>query len=380
MKYIHQLDIWPKLTWDHERIASVLGDARSRQGRLVGRMEAMGFSLRSEALLQTLTLDVLKSSEIEGEILDPGQVRSSIARRLGMRLGGLVPSDRHVDGVVEMMLDATQNFDKPLTKDRLFGWHASLFPTGRSGMRKITVGTWRNDQHGPMRVVSGAIGRERVHFEAPEASRLNGEMKNFLSWFNESKDMDPVLKAGIAHLWFVTLHPFEDGNGRIARAITDMQLSRADGSRERFYSMSVQIRQERNAYYDVLEKTQKNTHVIKRGIDITTWLNWFLVCLNRALSTTENTLAGVFKKARFWESHPAPAGSLSAGSINERQRSIINKLFDGFQEKLTSSKWAKITKCSQDTALRDILDLIEKDILIKDSAGGRSTSYRLKDL
>ncbi len=375
MRYIHQLDIWPKFIWGHEQISSVLGTVRSRQGRLIGRMEALGFPLRSEAILQTLTLDVLKSSEIEGEILDPKQVRSSIARRLGMDMdiGGLVPSDRHVDGVVEMMVDATQNFDKPLTKDRLFGWHASLFPTGRSGMHKITVGAWRNDSHGPMRVVSSAVGRERVHFEAPEASRLNGEMKDFLSWFSQSMDIDPVLKAGIAHLWFVTLHPFEDGNGRIARAIADMQLARADGSRERFYSMSVQIRQERNAYYDILEKTQKNTHVTKAGIDITPWLEWFLACLNRALSTTESTLAGVFKKARFWESHPI-------GSINERQRIMINKIFDGFEGKLSSSKWAKITKCSQDTAHRDILDLVEKGILIKDSAGGRSTSYLLRDL
>ncbi len=373
MKYIHQLDIWPKFIWDHEQIASVLGTVHNRQGRLIGRMEALGFLLRSEAVLQTLTLDVLKSSEIEGEILDPKKVRSSIARRLGMDIGGLVPSDRHVDGVVEMMLDATQNFDKPLTKDRLFGWHASLFPAGRSGMHKITVGAWRHDGHGPMTVVSGAVGRERVHFEAPEADRLKDEMKDFLSWFNGSMDLDPVLKAGIAHLWFVTVHPFEDGNGRVARAIADMQLARADGSRERFYSMSVQIRQERNAYYDVLEKTQKNTQVTKAGIDITAWLGWFLACLDRALDTTETTLAGVFKKARFWESHPA-------GSINERQRIMINKLFDGLEGKLTSSKWAKIAKCSQDTALRDILELVEKGILIKDSAGGRSTSYLLKDL
>lgn len=379
MKYIHQLDIWPKFTWDHKQIASTLGTVRNRQGRLIGRMGALGFPLRAEAVLQTLTLDVLKSSEIEGEILDPKQVRSSIARRLGMDIGGLVPSDRHVDGVVEMMLDATQNFNQPLTKDRLFGWHASLFPSGRSGMHKITVGAWRNHSHGPMRVVSGAIGRERMHYEAPQADRLNGEMKDFLNWFNETMDLDPVLKSGIAHLWFVTLHPFEDGNGRIARAIADMQLARADGSRERFYSMSVQIRHERNVYYTILEKTQKNTNVTKAGlpageagIDITGWLEWFLACLDRALGTTESTLAGVFKKARFWESHPA-------GSINDRQRIMINKLFDGFEGKLTSSKWAKITKCSQDTAHRDILDLIEKGILIKDSAGGRSTSYLLRD-
>lgn len=387
MKYIHQVDSWPHFKWDHEQIASVLGGVRNRQGRLIGRMEALGFALRAEAVLQTLTLDVIKSSEIEGEFLDKSQVRSSIARRLGMDIGGLVPSDRHVDGVVEMLLDATQNFTKPLTKDRLFGWHASLFPTGRRGMHKITVGNWRNDAHGPMRVVSGAVGRERVHFEAPSADRLEREMKGFLGWFNGSTaltkdgsaplatggatDIDPVLKAGIAHLWFVTLHPFEDGNGRIARAIADMQLARADGSRERFYSMSVQIRQERNAYYDIIEKTQKNTRVTKAGIDITAWLAWTLDCLNRALDTTESTLAGVFQKARFWESHPA-------ASINERQRVMINRLFDGFEGKLTSSKWAKITACSQDTALRDILDLVEKGILLKDVAGGRSTGYLLK--
>ncbi len=371
MKYIHQLKIWPKFTWNPEKIASKMGNVRNRQGRLIGRMEAIGFPLRSEAMLQTLTLEILKSSEIEGEILDKAQVRSSVARRLGMDIGGLVPSDRHVDGIVEMMLDATQNFNKKLTKNRLFGWHASLFSAGRSRMHKIVTGAWRNDRHGPMRVVSGPIGRERIHFEAPAAKRLNGEMKDFLKWFNGSLAIDPVLKAGMAHLWFVTLHPFDDGNGRIARAIADMQLARADGSQERFYSMSVQICVERNVYYDVLEKMQKNIHSTKTGIDITVWLEWFLACLNRALDTTEDTLASVFKKARFWESYPV-------GSINERQRVMINKLFDGFEGKLTTSKWAKITKCSQDTALRDILDLVEKGILAKDSAGGRSTSYYLK--
>lgn len=366
MRYIHQLDDWPKFIWTHEHIATLLGVVRNRQGRLMGRMEAIGFPLRSEALLQTLTLDVLKSSEIEGDLLDPKQVRSSIARRLGMDAGGIVASDRHVDGVVEMMLDATQNFDKPLTKDRLLGWHACLFPTGHSGMRKIVVGTWRDNSHGPMQVVSGASGHERVHFEAPDAARLDLEMKNFLDWFNSDTEIDPVLKAGIAHLWFVTIHPFEDGNGRIARAITDMQLARADGSAQRFYSMSVQIRKERNAYYEVLEKIQKNTHM-----DITAWLEWFLACLDRALSLTESTLAEVFRKARFWELHPSE-------SFNERQRMIINKLFDGLEGVLTSSKWGRLAKCSQDTALRDILELVEKGILVKNSAGGRSTGYLLK--
>jgi len=371
MRYIHQSAVWPRFTWDNKRITFILGDVRNRQGRLLGRMETMGFPLRREALLQTLTLDVIKSSEIEGEILDRNQVRSSIARRLGMKISGLVPSDRSVDGVVEMMLDATQNFDKPLTKDRLFGWHASLFPAGRSGMHKIIAGAWRDDSHGPMRVVSGVVGRERVHFEAPDAVRLNGEMKAFLAWFAGSEGSDPVIKAGIAHLWFVTLHPFEDGNGRIARAITDMQLARSDGNKDRFYSMSVQIRQERKAYYSILERTQKNAKTSKAGIDITSWLEWFLACLNRAFNETENTLAGVFKKVFFWEVHPA-------GSVNDRQRVMINKLFDGFEGKLTSSKWAKITKCSQDTASRDIIDLIKKGILKKDSAGGRSTSYSIK--
>lgn len=376
MRYIHQLDIWPKFVWDHEKITALLGLVRNRQGRLVGRMEAMGFALRTEAMLQTLTLDVTKSSEIEGEVLDAQQVRSSIARRLGLDIAGLVSSDRHVDGVVEMMLDATQNFNKTLTQDRLCGWQASLFPTGYSGMHKIVAGAWRDDSHGSMQVVSGPAGHEKVHFEAPEAARLVREMKDFLNGFNHTLEIDPVLKAGIAHLWFVTLHPFEDGNGRIARAITDMQLARADGSAQRFYSMSAMIRKERKAYYDVLETTQKNTHGKSAGsgsarpigIDITAWLEWFLACLDRALDSTETTLADVFRKARFWELHPA-------GSLNDRQRMMIHKLFEGFEGKITSSKWAQITKCSQDTALRDILELVEKGILVKDSAGGRSTNY-----
>ncbi len=347
----------------------------------MGKMEALGFSLRSEAVLKNLTLDIIKSSEIEGETLDPGKVRSSIARRLGMDIGGLIPSDRYVDGIVEMMLDATQNFDKNLTKDRLLGWHASLFPAGRSGMQKIKVGAFREDKHGPMRVVSGAIGQERLHFEAPEAKRINKEMKIFLKWFNHlsssesesSLEIDPVIRSGIAHLWFVTVHPFDDGNGRIARAIADMQLARADGNKERFYSMSSQIRKERNVYYDILEKTQKNIDVSENGIDITLWLQWFLNCLNRSFDMMEDTLADVLTKAHFWDVY-------STVSINERQRIMINKLLDGFEGKLKTSKWAKITKSSQDTALRDILDLVKKGILVKDPGGGRSTSYSLKDL
>lgn len=365
--YIHQLKEWPDFQWNRERISTLLAEVRYRQGRLLGHMEGLGFRLKEEATLQTLTMDVLKSSEIEGEILNPDQVRSSIARRLGMDVAGLVPSDRNVEGVVEMMLDATQQYTMPLTDERLFGWHASLFPTGRSGMHKIVVGGWRdNAKNDPMQVVSGAMGREKVHFQAPDADLLDKEMSQFLDWFNTEERLDPVLKAAIAHLWFVTIHPFDDGNGRITRAITDMQLSRADGSRQRFYSMSAQIRIERNSYYDILERTQKDT------LDITAWLDWFLTCLNRAITATDDTLAAVIRKARFWE-NPA------AQSINERQRLMLNKLLDGFHGKLTSSKWATIAKCSQDTASRDIQDLIERGLLVKETAGGRSTSYILNE-
>ncbi len=376
MRYIHQLDSWPKFVWDQKQIAALLGPVRHSQGRLMGRMEAMGFSLRAEAVLQTLTLDIVKSSEIEGVVLDSRRVRSSIARRLGMDIAGLVSSDRNVDGVVEMMLDATQGFNKPLTKKRLFAWHAALFPAEHSGLRKIRAGAWRDDRRGPMQVVSGPAGKERVHFEAPQAFRLNGEMKTFFEWFERRDETDPVLRAGIAHLWFVTIHPFDDGNGRIARAITDMQLARADNSSERFYSMSVQIRQERAAYYDVLERAQKitigdtNEDRTRQGIDITGWLKWYLDCLSRALVSTETTLAAVFRKARFWQVHPEK-------TMNDRQQSMINRLLDGFEGKLTSSKWAKIAKCSQDTALRDIFDLVKKGVLNKETAGGRSTSYLL---
>lgn len=362
--YIHQLPDWPRFRWDDKILSPRLADVRHRQGRLLGRMEGLGFSLRSEALLNTLTLDILKSSEIEGEVLNVEQVRSSIAQRLGMDIGALVSSDRHVEGVVEMMLDATQNFDKTVTKKRLFGWHAALFPTGYSGLSRITVGSWRDDAGGPMQVISGPLGHERVHYEAPAATRLETEMPAFLDWFNKDEGVNLVLKAALAHLWFVTLHPFEDGNGRIARALADMMLARSDGAPQRFYSMSAQIRQERKTYYDVLEQTQKGDQ------DITAWLAWFLDCLGRALDGTEAQLETVFKKARFWEV-TATAG------LNERQRLILNKLIDGFEGKLTSSKWAKIAKCSQDTALRDIQDLLNRGLLSKDSSGGRSTNYRL---
>ncbi|HMK04142.1 MAG TPA: Fic family protein [Ferruginibacter sp.] len=365
--YIHQLPGWPRFTWQEEQVGPMLGAIRHRQGRLVGRLEGLGFPLREEATLQTLTLDVLKSSEIEGELLDPGQVRSSIARRLGMDIAGLVPADRHVEGIVEMMLDATQQYHQPLSAERFFGWHAALFPTGRSGMHKIVVGAWRdNKKDNPMQVVSGAMGKERVHYEAPDADRLNAEMAHFMTWFNEDKTMDAVLKAALAHLWLLTIHPFDDGNGRIARAVADMQLARADGSPHRFYSMSAQIRKERAAYYDILESTQQGS------ADISRWLLWFLQCLDRALAATDETLAAVLKKARFWEKH-------TAIPLNSRQLMMLNKLLDGFEGKLNSSKWAKMMKTSQDTALRDIQDLLIKKVLVKETGGGRSTGYVLAE-
>jgi Fic family protein len=356
--YIYQLPQWPHFEWNKEEVSHLLTEVRYRQGRLLGQMESLGFNLRAEATLQTLTLDVLKSSEIEGEILDPDQVRSSIARRLGMDIAGLIPADRSVEGVVEMMLDATQQYDAPLSDERLFSWHAALFPAGRSGMHKIVVGAWRdNTMDDPMQVVSGPMGREDSHI-------LNDEMEKFIRWFNTENHIDAVIKAAIAHLWFVTIHPFDDGNGRIARAIIDMQLARADESIQRFYSMSAQIRIERKGYYDILEKTQKGS------LDITEWLTWFLNCLDNALSATAETLAKVMQKARFWENPHMHA-------LNDRQKKMLNKLLDGFDGKLTSSKWAKIAKSSQDTANRDIQDLIEKGILLKEAAGGRSTSYIL---
>jgi Fic family protein len=362
--YIYQRTGWPGFRWDHERISARLVDVRHRQGRLIGRMEGLGFSLRAEAALNALTEEVVKSSEIEGETLDRNQVRSSIARRLGLDIGGLTPADRDVEGVVEMMVDATQGYDKPLTARRLFDWHAALFPTGRSGMSKIRVGAWRDDANGPMQVVSGAIGKERVHYEAPAAERVRDEMRKFVEWFEREHSTDLVLKAGVAHLWFVTIHPFEDGNGRIARAIADMVLARSERSPQRFYSMSAQIRQERKEYYEILEATQKG------DLDITRWLEWFLECLGRAFDRAETILATVLKKARFWE-------HFAEMEFSERQREIVNRLLNGLEGKLTTSKWAKLAKCSQDTALRDIEDLIEKKVLVKDEAGGRSTSYSL---
>jgi Fic family protein len=364
--FIHELKDWPQFHWNRERLAEPLAALRHQQGRLIGHMEALGFNLRQEAVLQTLTEDVLKSSEIEGEKLDAAQVRSSIARRLGMDIGALKPADRNVEGVVEMMLDATRHYDKPLTDERLFAWHASLFPTGRSGMTKIKTGAWRDDSTGPMEVVSGPIGKEKVHFQAPEAKRLDGDMRTFLDWFNANADIDLVLKAGQAHLWFVTIHPFDDGNGRIARALADMTLARSENSPQRFYSMSAQIRHERAAYYDILEQTQKGT------LDITPWMEWFLGCLGRAIESEQTTLGTVLAKARFWE-------NIGDFPINVRQRAVLNRLLNGFEGKLTTTKYATLAKCSQDTALRDILRLVERGILVRNPEGGRSTSYALNE-
>jgi Fic family protein len=362
--YIHQEPTWPRFQWSREELAEQLIVVHIEQGRLLGCMEGLGFKLRQEVVLGTATVDVLKSSEIEGERLDAGQVRSSVARRLGMDIGGLKPVDRNVEGVVEMMLDATRHYEKPLTEERLFAWHASLFPTARSGMRPIRVGAWRDDRSGPMQVVSGPVGKEHVHFQAPAASRLDAEIKRFLAWFNANEEKDWVVRAGIGHLWFVTIHPFDDGNGRIARAISDMALARSERSSQRFYSMSAQIRQERAAYYDILGRTGKG------GMDITPWMAWFLGCLARAIEHAQGILGTVLAKARFWE-------SVGDFRLNERQRLVLNRLLDGFEGKLTTSKWAKLAKCSHDTALRDIAALVKGGILVRNSQGGRSTSYAL---
>ncbi|MEO6454327.1 MAG: Fic family protein [Ginsengibacter sp.] len=367
VKYIHELPGWPQLNWNEKEFSYLLSEVRHQQGRILGKMEALGFNLQAEATLHSLTVEVVKSGEIEGEVLNPDQVRSSIARKLGLKIAGLIPAERHVDGVVEMMLDATQHYTEPLSAKRLFSWHAAMFPAGTSGMHRIVTGKWRNNsKDDPMQVISGAMGKEKVHFQAPDSDILKDEMKKFFEWFNTQNAIDPVLKAALAHFWFVTIHPFDDGNGRIARAIADLQLARADKTPQRFYSMSAQIRKERNEYYDMLEQTQKGT------LNITKWLKWFLHCLHRALMATDETLAIVLHKAKFWENHAKTV-------FNNRQVTLLNKLLDGFVGNLTSSKWAKIAKCSQDTALRDIQDLTERKILKKESAGGRSTSYVLAD-
>ena len=363
--YIWQHPDWPNWIYDVTRLAAPLASVRHAQGRLLGRMESLGFTLRDEAWLQTLTQDVVKTSEIEGERLDTEQVRSSIARRLGMDIGALLPVDRHIEGIVEVMLDATQNYAEPLTTERLFAWHGALFPTGRSGLMQIRVADLRDDADGPMQVISGPVGREKVHYTAPPADRLGFEVTRFLEWFEQPDELYPVLKAGLAHLWLVTLHPFDDGNGRIARAVGDLALARSEQTCQRFYSLSAQIQQERSDYYHILAQTQKG------DLDVTEWLLWFLSCLQRAIARSENTLSAVLVKARFWE-------QFAGTPMNDRQVKVLNRVLDGFEGKLTTSKWAKLAKCSQDTAYRDILVLIEMGVLVKAEGGGRSTSYELE--
>lgn len=365
--WIYECIDWPNFFWDQEKITPRLIKVRHIQGRLLGRMQGLGFNLKQEACLSTLTNDVIKSSAIEGETLSPKEVRSSIARRLGMDVGGLVPASRDIEGIVEMMLDATQNFDKPLTEDRLFDWHAALFPTGRSGMQRIAVGAYRSEEASAMQVVSGAIGQEKIHFEAPAAVKLAQEMSEFLKWLDQKSEIDAVIKAAIAHLWFVTIHPFEDGNGRIARTIADLALARADNTRERFYSMSAQIEVQRKDYYAQLEVQQKS------DVDITKWLLWFLKCLERAIEGAEKTLATVLHKSKLWD-------HLNQKSVNARQRLIVNRMFEDFKGHMNTSKYAKITKCSTDTAFRDIKQLLNIGAFIQNPGSGRNTSYRLANV
>ncbi len=364
--HIHEQPDWPHLHWRIEDLVDQLVNVRHRQGLLLGKVRELGFASRQEVALSTLTEEVVKTSEIEGEILNAELVRSSAARQLGLAVGGLDHNDRKVEGAVEMMLDATERHDQPLTVERLCWWQAALFPTGRSNMRRIEVGRWRQDATGPMQVVSGPIGRERVHFEAPAAARIDREMAAFLDWFNSAANTDPIIKAGLAHLWFVTVHPFEDGNGRVARAIAEMSLARADGASQRFYSVSSQIRKKRRDYYNTLERTQRGS------TDVTRWLAWFLHCVGAAIDSAETTFAAVTTKERFWS-------GIAEISVNDRQRRMINHLLDGFEGKLTTAKWAKITKCSHDTALRDINELISNGVLLRSKSGGRSTSYDLAE-
>jgi len=363
-RYIHELAQWPDFTWDQTLVNELLTQTRYRQGKVLGRMESLGFNLQSDASLQTLTHEIVKSSEIEGELLPQEQVHSSLARKLGLDVQGLVASNRNVDGIVELMFDATQNFNQPLTAERLFRWHRNLFPDGFSGAYKIITGNWRTDETGAMQVVSGSMGKERIHFEAPSANRLASEMEKFLLWFNSDITIDLLLKSAIAHFWFITIHPFDDGNGRIARALSDMLLARSDNSSKRFYSLSAQIRKERSEYYNHLEKSQSG------NLDITEWIVWYLTCLSHALESTTQDLNSVLVKAKFWEKHKTT-------SLNARQKVMLNKLLDGFEGKLNTTKWAKVTKTSQDTALRDIQALIELRILQKENSGGRSTSYKV---
>lgn len=362
--YFYERENWWQFTYDKTRVLNMLGKVRIKQGMVLGSLSALGFELQDEAMLSTMSVELVRSSEIEGEILNLSEVRSSIARRLGIEAAGLVPTSRYVEGVVEMLLDATQNYSKPLSDDRLFGWHNVLFPTGISGLYKIEVGKYRT---GEMQVVSGAMGHEKVHYQAPQARKVPEEMARFIQWINRDDDMDEVIKAAIAHLWFVSIHPFDDGNGRITRALTDMMLARSENTGKRFYSMSAEIKVMQKEYYGVLERTQKGSG------DITEWLLWFLECLEKALDSTKGVLVGVLEKAKFWE-------YFKNTEFNERQRKLINMQFDGFLGKLTSGKWAKIAKCSPDTALNDIKDLVAKGVMVKNDEGGRSTNYSLVKL
>jgi Fic family protein len=366
--YIHELGDWPRFTWDSKALAPLLSQVRLHQGMLVGKMCGYGLASRWTATLKVLTEETIKSSAIEGVVLDPENVRSSLARGLGLEVGGLTAhKDRNVDGVVEMTLDATQKFSKPLTRERLFDWHAHLFPGVRTTLDKFRIAAWRDDSQGPMRVVSGPAGRHKVYYEAPKADRVDNEMRTFFAWFEGNEQEDPLLKAAIAHLWFVTIHPFEDGNGRIGRAIAEMCLARSDGSAQRFYSMSSQILEERKDYYEVLEKTQAGS------LDITEWLTWFLGCLGRAIEQSNQITSGALEKELFWKRLKQRKVSL-----NVRQTKVLNKLFSGFEGKLTREKWMKITKASSRTALRDIEELIALGVIEQEEAGGRSTSYRRK--
>ena len=362
--YVHDLPDWPDIFYSHSQLVHSLASVRLAQGRLIGKLEALGFQLRSEETLKNLSNDVLKSSEIEGMFLRPDQVRSSVARKLGLPSAGLKKPDRNIDGFVEILLDATQNYRKPLSIQRLHRWHTLLFPTGHSGLQKIEIGTWRKDKTGPMQVVSGRLDKPRVHFVAPAARKIEREMKFFLQWFNATQEIDPIIKSGMAHFWFVTIHPYEDGNGRIARVIGDMQLARSEENPHRFYSLSSRLAEKRKEYYVKLEKSQCGS------LDLTDWLLWYTRILLEAIAESEAGLKDTARKARFWETHEMLA-------INARQRAMLNRLFDGFQGKLTSSKWAAAAKCSQDTAIRDIQALIELRILKQEKAGGRSTNYVL---
>ncbi|MFT4542466.1 MAG: Fic family protein [Planctomycetota bacterium] len=367
MPFIHENQSWPEFTWDNDALTTPLASVRHQQGKHLGKMEALGFDLRAEANLEVLTTEVVKSWAIEGETLPREEVRSSIASRMGLGIAGLTPANREIEGIVELMLDATANCNAPLTEERLCGWHSALFPTGRSGLGRITVGAWRPKEAGPMQVVSGPLGRETIHFEAPHADRLQDEIVSFIDWFNSAPSIDPVLKAGIAHLWFGTLHPFEDGNGRIARAVGEMALARADKADARFYSLSSQIEAERKQYYSELEAAQRG------DLEITDWLMWFLGCLDRAIARADQSLVAVFRKAKLWK-------QLNSGQVNDRQRLVINRFLSDFKGFMTTSKYVKLARCSSDTALRDIRELVERGVLAKNESGGRSSSYRFADV